>query len=127
MRRNAGFGIVEALVSMFIIVMLLISLISVFSYARKAIQGSENRVNAAFLGKSLLEDLRSKGFNAITASNGTYSFTGTDNGSPFTFNVTYTVNVTVLDTNKKQVWITINWSEKKINRSVTVETIVVAQ
>lgn len=123
MKKHKGFTYIEAMVSIFLLVLLLIAVFSIFTNTRGAVQLSENHVNAAYWGSSLMNDLARGGFDNIGNSSGSFDFKGTDNGATFIQTVDYNINVVTLDTDKKQVWINLTWQEHSGNKQVVVESI----
>lgn len=127
MKLKRGFTIIEALIAIFLIVILLVSIFGMFASTRRSMQLSENHVKAAFFGQNLLENIRRFGFDNIspTPTTGTYTFAGLDNGKPFSQLVNYSINVTNQDTDKKLVWVTLTWTEATGNKQVILETLLV--
>lgn len=123
MKRYKGFTLVESLISIFLLVFALMAIMNVFTCTRSGVQLSENRINAAFWGNSLLNDMASAGFDNIKTSSGTYDFAGTDNGAPFLQKVSYTINVTDVNADMKQVWITLTWQEHSGSKRVVLESL----
>jgi prepilin-type N-terminal cleavage/methylation domain-containing protein len=123
MNSNRGFTLIEALVSIALIVLAVTLIFGMFPQTRLAMQLSENRSSAAFFGRSLINNLAVSGFDNMQNASGTYTFSGTDNGRPFTFPVNYTITVQLIDTDKKLVWVTITWKEKSGSKQVIVETL----
>ncbi|MGV8121563.1 MAG: prepilin-type N-terminal cleavage/methylation domain-containing protein [Candidatus Xenobiia bacterium LiM19] len=125
MRRRQGFTLVEAMVTMFLIALMVVALLNVFPRIRKGSARSEVRMNAAFLGKSLMDTVRSNGFNKAASSSGTMTFSGLNNGNSTTQKIDYSINVQTLSSNKKQVWIILSWNDAVGKGRLTMETIMV--
>jgi len=123
MRTRQGFSLVETIIAMALTIMVIAILFEVFPMTRRGLQLSENHVNAAFLGRSLLDEVRATGFTAITPREGSISFSGTDNGAVFDQNIDYRIEVQALDTDKKLVWATMNWQESSGAKQLVLETI----
>jgi Tfp pilus assembly protein PilV len=124
-KNKAGFTLVEALISIFLTVLLIIFVSSVFPQLQRGIQLSENHFNAAILARSLIRSTVGRGFSAMSPSSGTTSISGTRDGRPFVHAFKYSVSISSLDTDKKSVWATVTWSEGKAAKQVVLETIVV--
>jgi len=120
-----GFSLVEALVAMALISFMVLSIFTVFPQARKGLALSENRLNAAYIGRSILDDQRSRDYDALAASTGSLALSGTNNNAPFSQQYNYAVNVNAVGTHKKHVWVVVSWKDKGGDRQVTMETIVV--
>jgi Tfp pilus assembly protein PilV len=125
MRTAHGFTLVEALITMFLISLMVISIFSVFPQTRKGLAHSENRMNAAFLCKSLLDEQRGKGFQAVAPSTGSYTYSGVNNDAPSNQSFDYTVNVQATGTDKKQVWVVVTWKDQVGPGQLTMETVLV--
>lgn len=125
MVRKKGFSMVEAVVSLFLIIIAAFVLLKVFPASRKGLQLSENHVNAAYIGRGLLDDVRRKGFDAAVPSSGTVDYKGLDNGAPFSQSFNYSVNVQADGTTKKFVWVDMTWKEATGSKKITLETIII--
>lgn len=123
-KYSGGFTLVEAFVSVAIILVLWLTEFSVFSSVRHGLSLTENHFNAAVIGKSLLDEISGTSFDNIVASSGTKTITGTDNGAPFYRTISYAVNVGTLSANKKRVWVVMTWRESSGNKQVVLETLV---
>ena len=121
--RKKGFSLVEAVVSLLLVVITALVLLNIFPTTRKGLQLSENRVNAANLGSSVLDDARRKKFDSITPVNGVFEYKGIDNGMPFSQTFNYKLNVESLNSEVKQLWVEVTWTEATGNKKLTVETI----
>jgi type II secretory pathway pseudopilin PulG len=147
MKTRRGFTLVEALVSIALIIITFTMIAGMFPTLKKGMDLSENRANAALLGRCILNELKSRGFdNIISTSNVQYTFFGIDNtkdrGSTSTYAQTYAlktiynVDVVYLDdnnaivagpTDKKRVGVTIQWDERHVavrtTKKVKLETV----
>jgi len=74
MVQKKGFTLIEVMVTLFLIVVMIISIFSVFPQTRKGLAHSEARVNAAILGRSILDNQRSLGFDFLTSLTGTTTY-----------------------------------------------------
>ena len=122
-RCATGFTILESLLATFIIILLWLSLFSVFSTLKKGMNHSENYYMAAFLGKTLMENARTAGFDNVSSYSGSQSVNGISNGAHFVLNISYIVNVELLSPTKKRVWTVMNWREENGNKQVVLETL----
>jgi len=128
MRKKRGFTLVETLVAIFLLVILLVFIFSIFSTTRQGMRLSENHTNAAFLGRKILNEMYSIGFdNMVSISKRTYSLQGVNEGNPWVMNFDYQVDVVTdsIYNDKKTVWVTMEWQEKKGKKHVTLETVFV--
>ena len=125
MKKIKGFTLVEALVSLGLLVLMVIVLVGIFPAVRGGLQLSEDHLNAASIARSLMEDLRQDGFGGIVGGSGSRNLTGTKNGAPFSRTFNYTVNVQNLAEDKKLLWIVLNWQENGKSKQMVDETIVV--
>ena len=123
--KKKGFTLVESLVALALILLTLIIIFSLFTATRKGLHLSESHVDAAFSGKTLLDDARKAGFGSVLPSTGSMTFSGTHNGAPFTRVIDYSVTVQTLDTDKKLVTATMTWKESNADKKVVLETIIV--
>ncbi len=126
MKKELAFSLIEALVAIFIIVILLIAVMNVFPAVYKGLQLSENHISAATLGRSLLEQARNTYIDDIKAYSGSQTVTGLKNGKTFTMKMDYTLSVKELVRGqKKQVWTTVNWNDGGRSNQVILETIII--
>lgn len=125
MNNKKGFTLVETLVAMSLIFIMLVFIITLFTTVRKGFHLSENHVNAAFLGRTLLSDAQKTAFPSIISSFGTKTFTGIDNNAPFSQKINYNLNVQTLDTDKKIVTAIMTWNESTGSKRVILETVIV--
>jgi prepilin-type N-terminal cleavage/methylation domain-containing protein len=128
MRTTRGFTLVETLVAIALLVILMVFILTMFSTTRQAMRLSENHTNAAFLGRMVLNEVYGAGFdNMVSTSKRTYSLQGVNEGNPWVMNFDYQVFVQAdsVYNDKKTVWVTIEWQEKKDKKKVTVETVYV--
>jgi len=125
MTRRHGFTLVEAMVTMFLIALMVVALLNVFPRIRKGSARSEGRMNAALTGKSLMDNIRSNGFDKAVPSTGTVTFSGLNDGKPTTQKIDYSINVQALSSNKKQIWIVLSWNDAVGAGRLTTETIMV--
>ncbi|MCL5037090.1 MAG: prepilin-type N-terminal cleavage/methylation domain-containing protein [Chloroflexi bacterium] len=123
--KKKGFTLVESLVAIALLLLTLTIIFSLFTTTKKGLQLSESHVDAAFLGKTLLDDARKAGFGSVLPSTGSMTFSGTNNGAPFTRIINYGVTVQTLDTDKKLVTATMTWKESNAGKKVVLETIMV--
>lgn len=124
-KYSGGFTLVEACVSVFILLVLWLTEFSVFSSVRQGLSLTENHFNASVIGKSLLDEINGASFDNIVASAGTKTITGMNNGAPFYRTISYVVNVAALSVNKKRVWVVMSWRELSGNKQVVLETLVI--
>lgn len=126
MKKKQAFTLVEALISLGLLILLIIIIVGVFPSIKKGIQLSESSAHAASLARNVLENLRQDGFDALSNQSGSRTVSGIKNGAPFTRTFDYTVNVQNQAGNKKLVWVTVSWQEAGGKaRQLIDETIVV--
>lgn len=124
MKKN-GFTLVESLVALALILLTIIIVFSLFTSTKKGLHLSESHVDAAFSGKTLLDDARKAGFSAVAPSTGSMTFSGINNGAPYSNIIDYSVTVQTLDTDKKLITATMTWKESNADKKVVLETIMV--
>ena len=126
MKKEFAFSLVEALVAIFIIVILLIAVMNIFPVVSKGLQLSENHISAAVLGRSLLENARTMYIDDIKPYSGSQTISGLKNGRTFTLKMDYSLNVKELvQGQKKQVWVAVKWNEVGLKKQVILETIII--
>ena len=118
-----GFTLIEALISIFLTVILLSSVIGIFTSISKAARLSANHHHGAIIGAGLLDEARGVGFDAVTPVSGSKTFNGVNNGQPVTQEFNYTTSIQAVSAVKKQIWATVSWREGSQNKQVVVETI----
>ena len=123
--RNYGFSLVEALVAIFIIVILLAFVVNLFPFVYKGLQLSEDHLNAAYLGRSLLEQARRTYFEEIVPYSGSRTYETIKNGRKIDLKMDYKFEVSTFDEDEKQVWITLTWGDSSNKKKVILETIIV--
>lgn len=121
--RQRGFSLAEALVAEFLMIIAVIFAINIFPITRKALILSENRTRAALLGQKVLNESRASSFEALTNRRGTWLFSGVDDGKPFFQSIDYQLEVLSLDSNLKQVWVVLRWTDGTGTRQLTVESL----
>ncbi|MCD6310608.1 MAG: hypothetical protein J7M18_07815 [Candidatus Eremiobacteraeota bacterium] len=125
MLEKRGFALAETLVVMVLIILLLLFIIILYSTTHRGLRLYENHVNAAFLGKSLLDDARKSGFDNILPAVGNYTFNTVKDGKEASQTINYNLDVQDIDTDKKLVWATMTWHEASGDKEVVLETIIV--
>jgi Tfp pilus assembly protein PilV len=123
MRKSRGFSLAEAIISLLLIVIAGIVILGSFPTVRKGLQLSENRVNAAYLGRSLLDDMRRKGFDSAAALYGVYDYNGSDNGAAFSQQFSYNVYMEQVNATKKRIWAEVSWQDATGGKRVIVESL----
>ncbi|MCE1246327.1 MAG: hypothetical protein LWY06_06765 [Firmicutes bacterium] len=116
---------VESIISILLMLLLAIFVFTTFPSIRMGLHLSQDHVNAAIIGRSLINDARKAGFDNITASSGTKTLSGTDNGAPYNQTYNYNFSSQTVAADKKVVWATVTWNESGKQKSVTVESIIV--
>jgi len=123
--RIRGFSLIEVMITFFLIVVMIVSIFSVFPQTRRGLAHSETRVNAAYVGRNLMDYQRSLGFDYLTPLTGSTTYKGTNNGAPFTQVFDYRVNIDTVDSDRKQVWVTVSWNDQAGTGHITIETMIV--
>jgi prepilin-type N-terminal cleavage/methylation domain-containing protein len=121
--RRSGFSLLEVMISMFLLTILGLFVFNLFPVIRRGMQFTENQIYAAYLGKSLLEQARASGFDALAPSSGSQTLSGTDNGVLFTQTINYTVSINSVTTGEKRIFATMTWHEATGNRRMVIETL----
>lgn len=125
MKKQRGFSMVEALISIALILIAGFALIKLIPAAKMGLKLSENHVYAAYLGRSLINEAQMAGFNNIAPVTGTVEYKGVNDGAPFSQVFSYKTELQTTDTDKKYLWATITWHETTGDKKVVLETIVV--
>ncbi|MDQ7826188.1 MAG: type II secretion system protein [Candidatus Eremiobacteraeota bacterium] len=125
MKKEKGFTLTETIVAFALVLIAALVILTSFSSGRKGLQKSEQRVHAAYLGKSLLDSMRSGGFDSIVPSSGTMVFRGINNGAPYSESFSYSTFVQSVDADKKLLWAEITWKDSTGTRKLVMETIIV--
>lgn len=120
MSAKKGFTLVEALVAIVLILVLIVFVFTIFTAIRKGMSLSENHINAAILGRSILNEVYSIGAYNLDnlkdgTSKGTYSTYGYNNGNPFVMIFDYQIDVVTdsIYNDKKNVCVTVKWKESQ--------------
>lgn len=114
MRKERGFTLVEALVAIFLIVILIGFIFSIFSTTRQGLNLSENHVSAVILGRSILSEMYNLGYGNVTAvAWTTYMMSGLNAGNKWVMGFDYKVDVvnTSIYDDEQTVAVTVKWLE----------------
>lgn len=123
--RRLAFSLVETIMALLILVIIFVFVFSVFSTTRKGLQLSENHMNAAFIGRTLIDEIRRGGFDGAVARTGETTLKGMNDGNPFAQTFHTSVFVESTDADRKLVWVDVAWREATGDKRITVETILV--
>lgn len=124
--RTRGFSLVEVVVALALIGFLIVFVFTVFPSIHKGARLAENHASAAFLGQSLLNQERVRGFASAAGRSGVASLPGTHDGHARQQQMNYQVDVESLDSFRKRVWVTVTWTDDLGARKVVVETLLAA-
>lgn len=124
--RRTGFSLVEVVVALALIGVLLVFVLTVFPSIHQGARLAENHANAAFLGQSLLNQERARGFAGVAARSGSWIFPVTVDRRVVQQQMNYQVDVQALDAYRKRMWVTLTWSDSTGPKRVVVETILAA-
>jgi hypothetical protein len=120
--KQFGFTIVEVIVAFALIFVVMGLIYGVFPQVLKALLLSENHANAAYIGRSLLEDETRIGFdNIVPLPEVSTTLLGLNEGRTRSQVYNYTVSVQSVNTDKKMVWATVSWKEFGKTRQVIIE------
>lgn len=122
-KRAPGFSLVEAVVSLGLIFLAAVILVQIVPSTRKGLQLSENHATAASLGKGLLDEARSLGFDKVSGGRGALSQAATIDGVETVQQFQYSVDVASPDADRKLVWATVTWREATGDKTVVLETL----
>ena len=128
MKKNSGYTLIEALVSIFLLAFCVLFIISIFPTSSGALKQAENIEVASSLAHQQMDAVNKTSFAAINNFAGSYTYTGSKNGVNYiqSFIYTVTVNPVAGFTNLKDVVVSITWAEKRRpNQELNAETIVV--
>lgn len=121
--RREGFTLVEVVVALGLIGVLLVFVLTVFPALHQGARLAENHANAAFLGQSLLNQQRARGFAGVAARTGSWTFPVTVDDRVVQQQMSYQVDVQALDSHRKRIWVTMTWSDRTGAKKVVVETL----
>jgi type II secretory pathway pseudopilin PulG len=120
-KKEKGFTIIEALVSLTILAIILIGLLAGILKSYEIVVRNQIRDEAVKTAQEILEDLRNRDFDNLP--NSLSPITRQIRNSSITF--TPTINITdVVQGDVKKVSITINWNYKGKTYSYTTETLI---
>ncbi|GEM_PF-3092813 len=122
-RRPPGISLVEALVSLGLIALSATVLVRILPSARQGMTLSEHHLDAAFLGRSLLEQARSQGFDGVSPGQGRLTQAETRDQVESVQEFLYALEVAAPAPDRKYVWVTVNWREPGGPKSLVMETI----
>ncbi len=125
MRNKRGFTIIESLVAIFIALVLTVVVFGNFTNTRRGLSHSENAVNAAIVGKNVLNEARQVGFSDVSELTGSQTVTGAESNRPSYRQYEYHLNVEEINPEKKRLWVDVTWSESGQPRRLVVETLMV--
>lgn len=121
--RRTGFSLVEVVVALALIGVLLVFVLTVFPSIHRGARLAENHANAAFLGQSLLNQERARGFASAVPRSGSWTFPVTVEKRVVQQQMNYQVDVQALDSYRKRIWVTLTWSDSTGPKKVVVETL----
>ena len=113
-KKEEGFSAVEIIVASLVFVTASVSILSILSSLKKPSSKSERKVEAAYFGKSVLDELRAKvdagTWNqvGVAPAPGTYTTTKTS-ASGLDYTVAYTISDSTASTRK--VTLNVTWPE----------------
>ncbi|MDQ7825073.1 MAG: hypothetical protein RDV48_19890 [Candidatus Eremiobacteraeota bacterium] len=127
MKRNMrrGATLMECLVSIFIICIAVFSVMKIIPVTGRAATQTDNRINAAYYAKSVIDDVRKAGFAKAAATSGTFVYSGLNDGKPFTQSFSYKADISLQDTDKKLITVTMTWTESGGGKRLVLQTIMV--
>lgn len=130
MKKENGFSLIEVMVALFVSFVVLMFVFGTFITTRKALQFTEDRTNALFLGHTLLNDARSQPLPPLTNPNvctdfrnGSSTFSGRDNGVPFSRVINFEVCQSG-EIGRRLVRSEMTWTEDDQKKSLTLETVI---
>jgi len=121
--RRRGVSLVEALVCLGLIALSATVLVRILPSARQGMALSEHHLDAAFLGRSLLEQARSQGFGGVSPGQGSLVQREVRDRVESLQEFLYSLEVASPGANRKQVWVTVRWREPGGQKSLVMETI----
>ena len=121
--RPRGVSLVEALVCLGLIALSATVLVRILPSARQGMALSEHHLDAAFLGRSLLEQARSQGFGGVSPGQGSLVQREVRDRVESLQEFLYSLEVASPGANRKQVWVTVRWREPGGQKSLVMETI----
>lgn len=121
--RPRGISLVEALVCLGLIALSAVVLLRILPSARQGTTLSEHHLDAAYHGRGLLEQARSRGFAGVSPGQGRLTQSGTKDRAATVQEFLYSLEVASPAANRKHVWVTLNWREPGGQRSLVLETL----
>jgi len=121
--RRRGVSLVEALVCLGLIALSATVLVRILPSARQGMALSEHHLDAAFLGRTLLEQARSQGFEGVAPGQGRLTQAETRDRVESVQEFLYSLEVASPASDRKHVWITMRWREPGGQKSLVMETL----
>jgi len=121
--RSRGVSLVEALVCLGLIALAATVLVRILPTARQGMTLSEHHLDAAFLGRTLLEQARSQGFEGVAPGQGRLTQAETRDRVESVQEFLYSLEVASPASDRKHVWITMRWREPGGQKSLVMETL----
>ena len=121
MKKNKAFTLIETMVAIFLFIIVLIFIMSVFSTTQLGLSHSEKRIKAMLVARGILNNLSRLKTDEIASFSGDYLIERVVNKKKAIDEFTY--DVEVIGTNKKTIKVTVEWREKHHTRSVVLQTI----
>ena len=123
LRRLLGISLIEALVCLGLIALAATVLVRILPSARQGTISYEHHLDAAFLGRTLLEQARSQGFEEVSPREGKLVQTEVRDQVESLQEFLYSLEVTSPAPSQKNVWVTVSWREPNGQKSLVIETI----
>lgn len=121
--RPRGVSLVEAVVCLALIALSAVVLLRILPSSRQGMTLSEHHLEAAYLGRGLLEQARSQGFAGVTPVQGRLTLSGTRDRAKTLQEFLYSLEVASPGSDRRQVWVTVRWREPGGQRSLVMETL----
>ncbi|MBI2252219.1 MAG: Flp pilus assembly complex ATPase component TadA [Armatimonadetes bacterium] len=115
--------LIETLIAMYLLLICVFFIISVFPASTLTNKSMENLILASTLARNKLEGLRAMNFDSILSFSGTSIYSGIKNGVNYTQDFSYNITVSSLNSNLKDILITVTWEESKMNKNFKLESL----
>lgn len=122
-KSRKGFSLIETLIAMYLLLICVFFIISVFPASTLTNKAMENLILASTLARNKLEGLRTMNFDSILSFSGTSIYSGVKNGVNYAQDFSYNITVSSLNSNLKDILITVTWEEAKMNKTFKLESL----
>lgn len=123
--RRRGFSLIEALVSLFLVSLILTIVMNIFATGRRAAVLAGTRSQALAVTRQALDQAVRQGYDKVAPGSRQVTLSWKQDGREAVLEVVYQVQVQTLAPGRKSLWVDTSWKEADVVRKVTLETRVV--